>query len=47
LDSIAMHSRKKDGEETRNAIHEKTATLAAAAAIQLPYRFVEQEALRI
>ena len=35
---------KKVGEGTRKAIREKTATLVAAA--HLPYRFVEQEALK-
>ena len=35
---------EKNGEGTREAIHEKTATLVAAA--HLPYRFVEQEALK-
>ena len=39
-----MCSGKKVGEGTRKAIREKTATLVAAA--HLPYRFVEQEALK-
>ena len=39
-----MRSGKKVGEGTRKEIREKTATLVAAA--HLPYRFVEQEALK-
>jgi len=44
LDSYVLRSGKKVGEGTRKVIREKTATLVAAA--QLPYRFVEQDALK-
>ena len=44
LDSFVMRSGKKVGEGTQKKICEKTATLVAAA--HLPYRFVEQEALK-
>ena len=44
LNRFFMRSGKKVGEGTRKKIHEEAATLVAAA--HLPYRFVEQEALK-